>query len=130
MSLHTSAALIALMLGITYGQEPTGVISGTITDSSGAIVQGVTITVTDKATGNARTAITNSDGLYSVPALLPGEYEGRVEGPGFRTVVREAQVLAGSTTTVDLQLTPGAAQEVVTVEAAAIFPDSATSPVR
>jgi Carboxypeptidase regulatory-like domain len=119
MSLHRSAALIALILGIAYGQEPTGVISGTITDSSGAIVQGVTITITNKATGNSRAAITNSDGLYTVPALLPGQYEARVERPGFRTVVREAQVLAGTTTTVDLQLTPGAAQEVVTVEAAA-----------
>ncbi|HYK59964.1 MAG TPA: carboxypeptidase-like regulatory domain-containing protein [Bryobacteraceae bacterium] len=106
-------------VGPIGAQAPTGTISGAVTDSSGAIVPNISITITNKSTGTVRTGVTNSNGLYSVPALLPGEYEARVESAGFRTVVRQAQVFAGSTTTVDLELAPGVAQEVVTVEAAA-----------
>jgi hypothetical protein len=76
------------------------------------------ITVTSKATGVARTVTVNAEGLYSAPALLPEEYTVRVTVQGFRTLVRDAQVVAGTTTTVDLALTVGEAQEVVTVEAA------------
>jgi hypothetical protein len=106
-------------IGPVGAQAPTGTISGTVTDSSGAIVPNVSVAITNRSTGTVRTGVTNSDGLYSVPALLPGEYEARIESAGFRTVLRQAQVLAGSTTTLDLELAPGAAQEVVTVEAAA-----------
>jgi hypothetical protein len=100
-------------------QEPTGIISGTITDASGAVVPDVTITLTNKATGVARTAVANSEGLYSAPALLPGLYEIRVERAGFRTVVSEVEVLAGGTVTRNLTLAPGAPNETVVVETSA-----------
>lgn len=99
-------------------QAPTGTISGTVTDASGAVVPNATITITNKATGVARTLTANSEGLYSAPALLPGEYEVKAELQGFRTTVRSAQVLAGSPTTVDMAMQVGATREVVTVEAA------------
>lgn len=99
-----------------FAQAPTGVISGTLTDQSGAAIPNATVTVTEKATATVRTLTTNNAGLYSAAALLAGDYEVRAEAPGFRTMVRTATVAAGTTTTVDLQMALGQASEVVTVE--------------
>ncbi|HTA43992.1 MAG TPA: carboxypeptidase-like regulatory domain-containing protein [Bryobacteraceae bacterium] len=116
------AVAACMMLGIAVSataQEPTGIISGTITDTSGALVPNANITIINKGTGAARATVANGEGLYSAPSLLPAEYEVRVEQPGFRTVVAAAQVEAGGTTNLDLTIMPGAPSEVVNVEAAA-----------
>ena len=110
--------LLALAAVIGYAQAPVGTITGTVTDATGAVVPGASITVTNKATSVARTLTANAEGLFSAPALVPGDYEVRVEMQGFRTTVRDAQVTAGSTTTVDMNMSLGATREVVTVEAA------------
>ncbi|HEX6894453.1 MAG TPA: carboxypeptidase-like regulatory domain-containing protein, partial [Bryobacteraceae bacterium] len=112
--------IAALMLwpGNILAQTATGTISGTVTDASGAVVPAAAVTVSNKATGIARNLTTNTEGLFSAPALPAGDYEVRVEVQGFRTEVRSAQVLAGSSTTVNMALTLGATQEVVNVEAA------------
>jgi hypothetical protein len=109
------AALIAATL---FAQAPTGIISGTITDASGAVVPNASVTITDKATGAVRSLSTTTEGLFSAPSLSAGVYEVRVEVEGFRTTVREATVEAGTTTTVNMALTLGGTKEVVTVEAA------------
>src|SRR5580704_7092055 len=101
-----------------YGQAATGIITGTVTDESGAVVPNAKVTIANKATGVARSLDTNAEGLYSAPALPAGDYEVRVEVDGFRTLVRDATVQAGTTTTVPIALTLGATKEVVTVEAA------------
>src|SRR5215469_14211416 len=111
-----------LFLGLVtavFGQAPTGVINGTVTDQSAAIVANAAITITEKTTGTVRTLTSNNEGLYSAPALLAGEYEVRSEAPGFRTLVRQAIVTAGNTVTVDMQMALGQANDVVTVEAQA-----------
>jgi hypothetical protein len=110
--------LAALACTIGLAQAPTGIITGGLTDESGAVVPNATVTITNKATRVARTLTTNAGGLYSAPALPPGEYEVRAEVAGFRTVVRDAPVQAGETTTVNLSMTVGEARQVVTVEAA------------
>ncbi len=122
MSKLTSVVML-LVLGLAgvltlFAQSPTGTISGTVTDASGAVVPTATVTVTNKATGIARVLAANANGLYSAPSLQPGDYEVKAEMQGFRTTVREAQVLAGSPTTVDMQLQLGATREIVNVEAA------------
>ena len=101
-----------------FGQTATGIITGTVTDESGAVIPSAAISITNKATGAARNVTANAEGLYSAPALPPGEYEVRAEVQGFRTILRDAQVLAGGNTTVDIAMTLGATQEVVNVEAA------------
>lgn len=110
----TLFALCALL----FAQAPTGTITGIVTDESGAVVPNVTVTITDKTTGAARTVITNASGLYSAPALPVGEYEVRAEKQGFRTDVRESTVQAGGIFTVNLPMSVGGTKEVVTVEAA------------
>jgi hypothetical protein len=113
------AAVLCLFSSLSiWAQAPTGTILGTVTDSSGAVVPSSTVTITNKATGTARTLTANAEGLFSAPALLAGEYEVRGEMEGFRTTVRDATVLAGADITVNLALTVGASKEVVTVEAA------------
>jgi len=112
-------ALGCLLLAIAlFAQAPTGIISGTVTDATGAVVPSAVITIANTATSAVRTISANAEGLYSAPALQPGDYDVRVTMAGFRTVVRPALVVAGSTTTVDVTLTLGEEKEIVTVEAA------------
>jgi hypothetical protein len=114
------AALSAVAMSMAvYAQAPTGIISGTLTDQSAAVIPNANVTVTEKATGAARTITTNSSGIFSAAALPAGDYEVRGEAPGFRTTIRQATVTAGNTITVDMQMTLGQATDVVNVEAAA-----------
>jgi hypothetical protein len=99
-------------------QAPTGIITGTVTDESGAVVPLAKVTITNKATDFTRAVLTNSEGFYSAPALPAGDYEVRCEQDGFRTSVRVATVQAGSTTAVDIPMQVGGTKEVVNVEAA------------
>ena len=73
------------VLAATGKAQTSGEITGLVTDSSGAVVSGANVTVTNKATGATRKVTTNSEGLYSFPSLLPGVYELRVEQSGFKT---------------------------------------------
>jgi len=111
---HTclSSALLA--------QAPTGSISGRVTDQSGAIILGGTVTVTDKATGVERVLVSNAEGLYSAPSLLVGSYTVRAEATGFKTLVQEVQVAAGGALTVDFSMNVGQTNEVVTVESTTV----------
>lgn len=117
----TLLALCALTLtGVSaHAQAPIGTIAGTVTDESGAVVVGAAVSVTNKASGAKRELKTDNEGVYSAPSLPAGHYEVRGQMTGFRQVVRDAEVLTGSTTTVDLKMALGAMTEVVNVEAAA-----------
>src|ERR1700719_90704 len=86
--------LVGSAIGV-HGQAPTGSVSGTVTDQSAAVIPSATITITDKATSAARVVTANAEGLFSAPALPAGEYEVRGEVVGFKTLVRQAQVVAG-----------------------------------
>ncbi|HWE48738.1 MAG TPA: carboxypeptidase regulatory-like domain-containing protein [Bryobacteraceae bacterium] len=100
-----------------FGQN-TGLITGTVTDQTGAVIPNATVTIVDKGTSVERTTPANAQGIYSAPSLAAGDYEVRVAVNGFRTVVRPATVEAGASTTVNISMSLGAANEVVTVEAA------------
>ena len=124
MSLVTSRsmllplAFVALNIGL-IAQAPTGTITGTVTDESGAVVPNARISIVNKATEFSRAALANSEGFYSAPALLPGDYEVRCEMPGFRTLVVRVSVQAGGAATANLALEVGTNKEIVSVEAAA-----------
>jgi len=124
MSKLTSMLMLAVfaLLATVFtanAQAPTGIISGTVTDESGAVIPNVTVTVMNKATGISRVVSTDTDGRYSAPTLQSGLYQVRVELKGFRTLMREATVEVGATTTADIRMEVGQSAEVVTVEAAA-----------
>jgi hypothetical protein len=110
---------VLTVLGIAlHAQSPVGTISGTVTEMSGAVIPHAPITITHRATGTVRNMTTESSGLYVAVELPPGNYEVRVSTQGFQTTVRDALVVAGSSTTANFALTKGAATDVVTVEAA------------
>ncbi|MEW6125995.1 MAG: carboxypeptidase regulatory-like domain-containing protein [Acidobacteriota bacterium] len=73
------------VLSATCNAQTNGDITGLVSDTSGAAVVGANVTVTNKATGAMRKTITNSEGLYAFPSLLPGVYELKVEQSGFKT---------------------------------------------
>lgn len=116
----TLVAVLAILTGIAAeAQTASGTISGTVLDESSAVIPGAPLVIINKATGTSRTVAANSEGLYSAPALLAGDYEVRAVLPGFLTLVRNAQVLAGTDTTVNLTMKLGTNTETVTVDAAA-----------
>src|SRR5438067_7104520 len=91
-------------------------IVGTITDASGAIIPGVTITVTNVGTNQTRQVVTNEQGNYEVPLLPIGDYRVTAELPGFKTEVRQGITLeVGDRLRVDLQLVVGNVGEHVEV---------------
>src|SRR5579884_757089 len=75
------------------------VITGLVTDASGAAVPGAKVTITDQDTGVQTVVATNSAGNYSTPPLILGTYTVQVEKPGFKTFVRSGIVLTGGCTT-------------------------------
>ena len=111
-------ALIAACALLISAQVPTGTIHGAITDDSGAVVPNANATIMNKTTGVVRATQANAQGLYSAPALFAGQYEVRVEGEGFATLVRDATVEVGNTTLVDMNLHLGTRKDVVIVGAA------------
>lgn len=95
--------------------------NGTVTDSSGAVVSGATVMVTNDATGVVTKTTTTSAGTYSVTDLIPGTYTVRVEGPGFQAgVLNGVYVDVARRSTANLVLKPGSASEKVEVTANAI----------
>lgn len=118
-SLFPLLALAALLTTNLAAQAPIGAIAGTVMDDSGGVIIGATVTVTNKATGAKRELKTDMQGAFSAPALPAGTYEVRGQMAGFRQTVRDAEVLTGSTTAVDLKMAVGAVTEVVNVDAAA-----------
>src|SRR5688572_22276850 len=96
--------------------QATATISGRVVDEAAAVLPGATVTVTNAATGEVRDTVTNGEGLYSVPALLPGRYNVRAELTGFAPLVREGvEVLTGANMSVELKLGIAAVQENITV---------------
>jgi len=115
------AVLLALACSIgnpVLAQAPVGTISGVVADESGAVIPNASVKIRNKATGAERELLTAADGSFSAPSLPAAIYEVRVEVKGFRTVVREATVETGLTTTADIRLPVGQTSEVVNVEAA------------
>ena len=119
-------ALVILALpAASYAQE--AVLTGTITDSTGGVLPGVTVTATQEATGNTFLAVSDERGIYRIPARV-GALQLVAELPGFSTVTRGGvQLLVGQTVTVDLQMSPSTVQETVTVTGEAPLLNVATS---
>ena len=117
-------AIVALPV-IGYAQE--AVLNGTVTDSTGGVLPGVTVTAVLEATGNRFEAVTDQLGIYRIPVRV-GSYQITVELSGFTTVTRPGvQLLVGQTITANMQMAPSAVQESVTVTAEAPLLNVATS---
>src|SRR5262245_52568469 len=116
--LMTSAMLLPLASSSTLAQSSKGIVVGTVRDPNGAVVDGATVKITNKATNTSRETTTSSEGAFRLDAVDPGMYKVDVTGTGFKTSSREDVVVeAAQTQTVDFALEVGAQTEVVNVNA-------------
>ena len=124
----TLAVLVLLLTMVTFAQNNTGIISGKITDPTGAVVPNAQLTVTQTDTGVESVSASNSDGLFRVPGLRDGPYKVAVTATGFKKEVREGFSLQiGQILDVEIKLEVGAATESVTVVSSIPLLDSQTS---
>jgi outer membrane receptor protein involved in Fe transport len=112
-----AAALVLFSPSLAIAQiGQTGTLTGAVTDASGAVLPGVTVTVASESLiGGTRSTSTDENGVYRFPALPPGAYKVTVELSGFKSVTRDALLQLGQTITIDAKLEVGGVQETVVV---------------
>lgn len=114
------AALVAASPGAAWAQATTGEITGRVTDSTGNVVPGTTVTARNEGTGLTRVATTNNTGDYVLAQLPPGRYTVTAELTGFRTIARTGVELnVGSRLTLPFALEVGDMSETITVSSQA-----------
>jgi hypothetical protein len=110
-------ATILLLPIAAHAQE--AVVTGTVSDSTGGVLPGVTVTALLEATGNTFVAVTDERGAYRLPVRV-GVYRITTELQGFTTIVRQGiQLLVGQTLVVNLEMAPSTIEETITVNAEA-----------
>jgi Carboxypeptidase regulatory-like domain/TonB-dependent Receptor Plug Domain len=109
-------AFLAAGVAPASAQSQTGEIFGKVTDSTGAVLPGVTVTLTGPVLLQPLTAVTSETGTYQFPRLEIGAYTVKFELAGFRTVVREdVRVTVGFSAQINAQLGVSTVQETITV---------------
>src|SRR5436190_7164535 len=109
-----------------YAQD--SVMTGTVTDSTGGVLPGVTVTATNADSGNTFVAVSDDRGNFRLPVRI-GNYRITAELAGFTTVNRTLQMLVGQTSIVNFQMSPSTLQETVTVTGEPPLGDTTTSTV-
>jgi hypothetical protein len=110
------------------GNAQDSIMSGTVTDSGGGVVPGVTVTATNIESGNTFVAVSDERGNFRLPVRI-GNYRVTAELTGFSVVNRNLQMLVGQTAVLDFQLAPSVLQETVTVTGEAPLVNTTTSTV-
>ena len=87
------ALVFLLGAGLAFAQASTGTINGRVLDQGDAVLPGVTVTVTNQATGVVRTTVSNAEGVYSMPGLDPGVYNVTTDLTGFAAGARNGVTL-------------------------------------
>jgi hypothetical protein len=129
MSCNWKSFILALLVGTLLGAicqaQFSSNLTGTVTDSTGAVVPRVAVTVHNTATGVDLKESTNQEGLYRFTSIAPGDYTVSATSSGFKTITIAVTVTTGETHGVDIKLVPGTVSEVmeVTSVAGAINPE-------
>jgi Carboxypeptidase regulatory-like domain len=120
--------LFAMLPMAAHAQETLGAVDGTVTDSTGGVVQGVTVKVHSVDTGLEQTATTKSNGTFSIVDLPIGTYSITFSKQGFKTDVHPQILVRGNTTsTVNASLQAGEVSTTVTVNATPLLNDTDTT---
>ena len=121
-------ALLLLLAAPVFAQgEQSGAVRGRIASSDGLALPGVTITVESPSLQGVRSAVTDVNGVYSIPGLPPGDYVVRFELSGFAAAQRKVSVPLGSPLVLDRTMTLEVIKETVDVKAPATAPAAAPS---
>jgi hypothetical protein len=120
MKIRYFALLLMLALPLILGaQEFRGTISGAVADGTGATIPNVQVTATEIHTGTSTKTVTNADGEYTIPFLLPGDYNVTVHAQGFKESVRkDIHLASGEHPVIDVKLEVGTVSESVEVSMA------------
>src|SRR5690242_16926029 len=111
-TLAMSAMILLLTGGAAMAQLATAELNGRVTDESGAVLPGVTVTVTQTATGLVRSTVTDDTGAYLLSNLPTGPYKLEVSLQGFKTYVQTGITLqVGATPTINAALSLGSLEE-------------------
>lgn len=109
-------ACLAAIGGAALAQETRGTITGVVTDSSGGVLPGASVIITNTATSVAVKTATNDEGRFTAPLLIPGQYSVTVEASGFKKLARaNVELRVAERLALELKLEPGQLQETVTV---------------
>ncbi len=119
----------ALLAAVTaYSQIGTSTMTGRVTDTTGAVVPNVAITVVQTGTNFTFNAVTNDEGLYRVQSLQPGLYRVSFEAQGFKKAVRDnVELRTGDTLAVDMALQVGNVAESIEVSGSVALLETETS---
>jgi len=103
----------------TAGAQVSATLNGTVTDATGAVIPGANVVLTNDATKETRTGVSNDSGYFAFPALLPATYSVRIDAKGFKSYERHGIVLhaADLIKLSGIQLAIGQTNETITVEA-------------
>ena len=118
---------ISLLVSVAWAQRGSE-LTGTVTDSTGAVLPGVTVTASN-ASGVNRTSITNDLGIYRIIEVTPGQYRVSAQLTGFKTAVIETTLEALRITVVSITLEIGEISEEVTVESVGVALEKQTAQV-
>ncbi|WP_433984383.1 carboxypeptidase-like regulatory domain-containing protein [Tunturiibacter empetritectus] len=115
---YFAPAALIFASGILQAQTSKGILSGVVRDSTGAVVSGAEVIVTNQDTHEIRNTISRNDGAYSLEALTPGRYSVQMKHSGFKTVeTNDLVVNASIVTSFDATFTVGGVSDTVQVEA-------------
>lgn len=114
--------LLLMLVPVSFGQQLTGTLTGTIYDSSGAVVPKATVTMRNVASGDTRTSITNDSGYFSITAVQPGTYDIAVSALGFKAWHEKGIVfdVGDNRSLAGVKLEVGASTETLEVSATAV----------
>src|SRR5262245_56327642 len=108
--------LLFITLGYSWAQTTRGSILGIVTDPAGAVISEATVTLTQIETGFTRKVLTNTDGNYIVPSLLPGKYRIQAEKAGFQTkVINDIELNVEARVQVDISLAIRSTEEKIEI---------------
>jgi hypothetical protein len=111
--------LLAALPAFAQVDSTTATLKGTVTDPTGAVISGATVTATNPNTGITKVAKSAADGSYQIPALPPGSYQVTIEAPGFsREVVKGLELSVGQSASFDSHLKVGTFSDVIEVTGA------------
>jgi len=112
--------LLALVFSVSFAMAQsatTGAITGSVSDPSGAVISGATVSATNIATGQSRSATTDPNGAYTISLLPPGNYSVKISASGFKTAeVPSVTVNVTETVALNRSLEVGSQSQQVTVE--------------
>jgi outer membrane receptor for ferrienterochelin and colicin len=128
-SIWLAAGLAIVALPAFSQTNPTGTISGRLTDQQGLAMAGASVTVDSPALQGSRSVVTSSNGDYVVPFLPPGDYKIKFELAGFQQVERTVRISPSQTQTVNATMTLTTVSETVTVTAEAGADFNSNAPV-